>query len=149
MNHAPVLICYDGSEGARRAIDATVELLGSDRRVVVLDVAPVLTTAESLAVLTPGPYAFEEYNGSEAARTAREGVAYAHAAGLHAEARATVEAPTWQGVVRVADEIGAAVIVMGSRGLNGARELFEGSLSHQVAEHAGRPVLVVPPPQDT
>jgi nucleotide-binding universal stress UspA family protein len=38
---------------------------------------------------------------------------------------------------------------MGSRGLNGARELFEGSLSHQVAEHAGRPVLIVPPPQDT
>ena len=149
MNHAPVLICYDGSEGARRAIDATVELLGSDRRVVVLDVAPVLTTAESLAVLGPAPYAFEELNSSEAARTAQEGVAYALAAGLHAESRATVEAPTWQGIVHVADELGAAVIVIGSRGLEGAREVFEGSLSHQVAEHAGRPVLIVPPPQDT
>jgi hypothetical protein len=39
-----------------------------------------------------------------------------------------------------------AVIVLGSRGLQGAREVFEGSISHQVAEHAGRPVLIVPPP---
>jgi len=149
MNHAPVLIAYDGSEGARRGIDAAVVLLGGDRRVVVLDVAPVLTPAESLAVLAPAPCAFEEWNGSEAARIAQEGVAYARGAGLHAEARATVEAPTWQGLVDVADEIGAAVIVIGSRGLDGARELVEGSLSHQVAEHAGRPVLIVPPPQDT
>ena len=41
--------------------------------------------------------------------------------------------------------VGAAVIVLGSRGLTGVRELVEGSLSHEVAEHARRPVLVVPP----
>jgi nucleotide-binding universal stress UspA family protein len=40
------------------------------------------------------------------------------------------------------------VIVLGSRGLKGAREAFEGSVSHQVAEQAGRPVLIVPPPHD-
>jgi len=38
------------------------------------------------------------------------------------------------------------VIVIGSRGLSGLREMLEGSLSHQLAEHAGRPVLIVPPP---
>jgi nucleotide-binding universal stress UspA family protein len=38
------------------------------------------------------------------------------------------------------------VIVIGSRGLSGAKEVFEGSVSHQVAEHARRPVLIVPPP---
>jgi nucleotide-binding universal stress UspA family protein len=47
--------------------------------------------------------------------------------------------------VDVADTIDAAVIVLGSRGLKGAREVFEGSVSHDVAEHAGRPVLIVPP----
>jgi len=36
--------------------------------------------------------------------------------------------------------------VIGSRGLSGMRTLLEGSLSHQVATHAGRPVLIVPPP---
>jgi nucleotide-binding universal stress UspA family protein len=49
------------------------------------------------------------------------------------------------GLVDVADEIDAAVIVTGSRGLRGVSELFEGSVSHDVAEHAGRPVLIVPP----
>jgi nucleotide-binding universal stress UspA family protein len=51
----------------------------------------------------------------------------------------------WEGIVDVADELYAAVIVIGSRGLSGLKEILEGSLSHQLAEHAGRPVLVVPP----
>jgi nucleotide-binding universal stress UspA family protein len=66
-------------------------------------------------------------------------------AGLSAEPRADLATPTWGGIVEVADEIDAAVIVTGSRGLTGVRELFEGSVSHDVAEHASRPVLIVPP----
>jgi nucleotide-binding universal stress UspA family protein len=66
-------------------------------------------------------------------------------ASFAAEARASVDAPTWEGIVDLANHIDAAVIVLGSRGLNGARELLEGSISHRVAEHAGRPVLIVPP----
>jgi len=77
--------------------------------------------------------------------SARAGAEQARHAGFHAEARAELSAPTWEGIVDVADEIDAAVIVLGSRGLAGARELLEGSVSHQVAEHAGRPVLIVPP----
>jgi nucleotide-binding universal stress UspA family protein len=146
MDEAPILIGYDGSDGARRAVDTAAVLFGN-RRAVVLDVGPVITPAESLVTVTPGPYSFEQYNESEAASTAEDGARYARGAGLVADARAEVAAPTWQGVVDVADEIDAAVIVMGSRGLNGARELFEGSLSHQVAQHAGRPVLIVPPPR--
>lgn len=45
---------------------------------------------------------------------------------------------------RRAIDIDAAVIVIGSRGLTGAREILAGSLSHEVAEHAGRPVSIVP-----
>jgi len=146
MNEAPILIGYDGSDDARRAVDYAAMLFGS-RRAVVLDVGPVITPAESLATLAPVSYAFEDSNGSQAASTAAEGVLYARAAGLVADARAEVGAPTWQHVVDIADEIDAAVIVMGSRGLNGARELLEGSLSHEVAQHAGRPVLIVPPPR--
>jgi nucleotide-binding universal stress UspA family protein len=56
-----------------------------------------------------------------------------------------VAGPTWEAVVDVADEIDAAVIVTGSRGLRGGRELFEGSLSHEIVRYAGRPVLIVPP----
>jgi nucleotide-binding universal stress UspA family protein len=139
-----MLICYDGSEGARHAIGRAVELFGH-RRAVVVDVGPPLTTSEALASIATVPPAFEEWNLDEAAKRAEEGAAVAREAGLKAEARGEIGAPTWDGVVAVADELDAAVIVMGSRGLTGAREVVEGSLSHQVAEHAGRPVLIVPP----
>jgi nucleotide-binding universal stress UspA family protein len=149
MNEAPILICYDGSDDAQRAIDAAADLLGP-RRAVVLDVGPPLTAAESLvatAPVTPGA-AFEELNKDDARQRARAGAELARRAGFVAEARAGLAAPTWEGIVDAADEIDAAVIVLGSRGLKGAREVFEGSVSHDVAEHAGRPVLIVPPPPE-
>jgi nucleotide-binding universal stress UspA family protein len=92
--------------------------------------------------LTPN---FESINRDDALARARVGTTLALEAGFTAEARADLAAPTWEGIVEVADEIGAAVIVIGSRGLTGARELFHGSVSDDVAEHAGRPVLIVPP----
>jgi nucleotide-binding universal stress UspA family protein len=98
-----------------------------------------------MSPVTPGAV-FEEANADDALRRARTGAERARRAGFEAEARSVVSAPTWEGIVDVADELDAAVIVVGSRGLKGARELFEGSISHQVAEQAGRPVLVVPPP---
>ena len=146
MNDAPILICYDGSDDAQRAIDAAAGLLGP-RRAVVLAVGPPLTAAESIAVMgpvTPGA-AFEELNEDDARQRARAGAELARRAGFVAEARTGLAAPTWQGIVDTADEIDAAVIVLGSRGLSGAREALHGSVSHQVAEHSGRPVLIVPP----
>jgi nucleotide-binding universal stress UspA family protein len=79
---------------------------------------------------------------------AARGAELARASGFEAEARTALDAPTWAGVVDAANELDAAVIVIGSRGLNGLEEALKGSLSHQVAEHAGRPVLIVPPSHD-
>jgi nucleotide-binding universal stress UspA family protein len=45
----------------------------------------------------------------------------------------------------VADELDAAVIALGSRDLKGMKKILGGSVSQQVAEHAGRPVPIVPP----
>jgi nucleotide-binding universal stress UspA family protein len=147
MSDAPILICYDGSEDADHAIASAAALLGR-RRAVVLDVASPLTTAESFAALGPmlPGEAFEEMNADAALQTAATGAEHARRAGFDAEARDGIAAPTWEGIADVADEIDAAVIVIGSRGLKGVRELAE-SLSHQVAEHATRPVLIVPPPR--
>jgi hypothetical protein len=89
---------------------------------------------------------FEDLNLDDAVIGATEGAGRARSAGFDAVARGSISAPTWEGVVEVADEIDAAAIVMGSRELNGAEEFLEGSLSHDVARHAGRPVLIVPPP---
>jgi nucleotide-binding universal stress UspA family protein len=144
-----ILICYDDSASARRAIDEAAKLLGR-RRAVVLDVGPLLTGAESVAALSsvvPGN-AFHDANADEALTRAREGAERARRAGFDAEPRAELDEPTWQGIVDVAVEIDADAIVMGSRGLTGIREQLVGSVSLAVAEHAGRPVLIVPPPHD-
>jgi nucleotide-binding universal stress UspA family protein len=146
---APILICYDGSPGAVRAIKVAAALL-ERRRAVVLDVAPPITPAESVGTISPfAPgAAFEQVNLSDASRIAARGAEVARTSGFDAEAIGALGAPTWEQVVEVADELEAAAIVIGSRGLSGLREVIDGSLSHEVAEHAGRPVLIVPPPHD-
>ena len=46
-------------------------------------------------------------------------------------------------IVGLAEEIGAGLIVMGSRGLGGIRRALMGSVSDSVVQHAHCPVLVV------
>ncbi len=142
----PILICYDGSPEAARAIDAAAALLGP-RRAVVIDVLPWITPAESMAATSsfvPGT-AFEELNEAEARRIADRGAEIARSAGFEAEPRGELASSTWLGIVDVADELDVPVIVIGSRGLTGVKKILDTSLSQQVAEHAGRPVLIVPP----
>jgi len=107
-----------------------------------------LTAEESYAALGTLVPSFQELNEEQALERAKEGAELAASAGFAAEARAEVAAPTWEGVIDVADEIDAAAIVIGSRGLTGVKEALSGSVSHAVAEHAGRPVLIVPPSRD-
>lgn len=146
---APVLICYDGSEDAGRAIDVAATLLASTTA-VVLDVAPTMTGAEHVAAIASpvsGPAAFHDSNQADALERAGRGAERARHAGFRAKARGLVAPSRWEGIVAVADEVEAAVIVLGSRSLSGLGELARGSVSHQVAEHARRPVLLVPRPR--
>jgi nucleotide-binding universal stress UspA family protein len=140
-----ILICYDGSPGSRHAIAVAGTLLAG-RRAVVLDVGPLDLVAETYAAAGSGAADVSLAVFDRTLEQAEAGAALARQAGFEAKPRAEVDAPTWRGILKVADEIDAAVIVVGSDGLSGLRELIEGSVSHDVAEHARRPVLVVPPP---
>jgi nucleotide-binding universal stress UspA family protein len=51
-------------------------------------------------------------------------------------------------IVALAEELGADLIVMGSRGLGGVRRALMGSVSDSVVHHAHRPVLVVRPEKE-
>jgi nucleotide-binding universal stress UspA family protein len=59
-----------------------------------------------------------------------------------AQAHLRVGRPDEQ-IVALAEEIGAGLIVMGSRGLGGLRRLLMGSVSDSVVRHAHCPVLIV------
>jgi nucleotide-binding universal stress UspA family protein len=146
MSDRAILICYDGSEEAKRAIDEGARILGP-RHAVVTDVAPLVTQAESLALLAPSAPAreFEELNQQGADTRAEEGAQHARAVGFTATARGVLGVPTWEAVLDVADEVDAEVILLGSRGIAGVRALLEQSVSHAVAQHSGRSLLIVPP----
>ena len=107
MAAAPILICYDGSEGAKHAIEEAAGLLDG-HPAVVLAVGPPLTAEESYAALGTLVPSFQELNEEQALERAKEGAELAASAGFAAEARAEVAAPTWEGVTNVADEIGRA-----------------------------------------
>ena len=53
-----------------------------------------------------------------------------------------------QQIVQVAEDIGAGLIVVGSRGLGGVRRALIGSVSDSVVRHAHCPVLVVRPEKE-
>ena len=145
MSEGPILICYDGSAGAHHAIAVAGTLLAG-RSAVVVAVGPLDLVAETYAAAGSGAGDVNRAVFEGTLAQAEEGAALARQAGFDAKPRADVETPAWRGIIEVADEIDAAVIVLGSEGRTGLRELLEGSVSHDVAEHAQRPVLVVPPP---
>jgi nucleotide-binding universal stress UspA family protein len=145
VGERPILFCYDGSPEARSAIEAVRDLL-SPRDAVVLNVGSLAAVAEVYAPAGSGDarYEREEYDAMIA--SAEEGAQLARAGGFPAEARAEFGTDVWQSIVDVARELEASVVVLGSRGLHGIRELVEGDVSHQVAIHAHRPVLIVSAP---
>lgn len=137
----PIVIGYDGSEGARHAIAFGGELLAGRDAIVVTafeDSPPAVLgdTGSSLAVDADARNEVEE--------RASEGVELARQAGFTATARPefALRKP-WQTIVAVADEHDAALIVVGSHGFGGLRPLVIGSVSHQLAHHAHHPVLAV------
>jgi nucleotide-binding universal stress UspA family protein len=152
MSAGPILLCYDGSEGAGAAIAAASEVLAS-REAVVLTVWEPIATWEPYdpgAVMSAGVARL----GSEAlgldeiaSELGREkldhGVELARGAGFDARGR-LAGGKTWRAICDVADELDASAIVLGARGLSRVQSMLLGSVSAAVAVHAGRPVLVIP-----
>jgi nucleotide-binding universal stress UspA family protein len=80
-----------------------------------------------------------------AVRLATEGCERAGAAGIEATPLVIeAEDGVARAVLAAADDADAAVIVMGTRGLTGLRSVLLGSVSHEVVQHARRPVAIVP-----
>jgi nucleotide-binding universal stress UspA family protein len=135
----PIIIGYDGSDGARRAIAFAGDYLRGRPAVVV-------TVAEAWPPAVHGDaVAVDDGTRARAEATAAEGAALARRAGLDAEPLTVLAAERpWQAIIATADELEAGLIVVGSHGFNGLRPLVLGSVSHQLAHHAHQPVIAVP-----
>ena len=148
-----VLIAYDGSENARRAVRYTGRFLAAERAILVTVWEPMVRQTARMSGLSGMMQSdwLPEDDTDDAARTeanevAEEGLALAAESGLTAEARC-IESGTavWTTIVEIADELDADVIVTGTRGTTGLRSLIHSSTADHVLRHSHRPVLIVPP----
>jgi nucleotide-binding universal stress UspA family protein len=148
-----VLICYDGSDHAKHAIEGAAKLFPGAS-------ATVVYVTESLAHMLqryPSPDSFvgdipfesvDENNAEVGSSIADEGAALATKAGMRAVGRCvTSDSSAWEAALVVADEIDADVIVAGDRGRSGVRELVRGGFSRHLLQRSNRPVLALPDPE--
>jgi nucleotide-binding universal stress UspA family protein len=153
----PVVLAYDGSTDAKRAIATAGELLGGPAVVVHVYATqtppPAALAAPGMALaVDPALTAEAEQQARERARAVvDEGIAVARAAGFDPESELVpgdgVHA-VWNAIVSVAEQHDASVIVVGHGQLSWLEEKLLGRVDAGVVKHAGRPVLVVPSPAD-
>ena len=154
MTGPTLLIAYDGSPAAASAVRVAGALFpGAPAVAVHVQRDPVTLTqtaalariAVSDAAIAKGVAAINRAAAEEALAIADLGARAATEAGLRARAAVVEDAGTpWHGVRRLARELGAAVIVCGSRGQGPLSRMVLGSTSSGLLHHADRPVLVVP-----
>lgn len=143
-----ILLCTDGSGLAGHALRAGLAVVApADRYVVVMAVEgpdpAYLLGASGMA----GPtMTQDEFDGQVAAAhdegTSVVGEAIATLGLQRAEGR-VVEGPAGPAICALAEELGAAAIVIGSRGRGGLKRALLGSVSDHVVRHAPCPVVVV------
>lgn len=147
----PVLLCFDGSEDARRAIERAGAILGGGPALVVHVWEPLSAVVlRNPLVHSPGPLAeqaadLDEAGAATAERLTEEGVRVARAAGFDAAPLCVrSDQRVWPAIVRLAEERQARAVVLGSRGLSKVGSMLLGSVSNGVVHHCRQPSLVVP-----
>ncbi len=144
----PVLFCYDGSDGSRTALGAAVELIKPADAVVLVVWTPAavqLARAGSFLVAVPNEGEIDEQEARIAQQLADDGAAGARRRGYNATARiAQAKESVARTIDEVAQEIDAGLVVCGQRGRGAIGSALLGSVSHALAAHAKRPVLIAP-----
>ncbi|RKD24417.1 hypothetical protein BEP19_08490 [Ammoniphilus oxalaticus] len=139
-----IVLAYDGSELSKKALKFAISFLKQDPG-IELDVITVVNMRDivhhSGITLIDIGYLRQEFMLS----------AQAELQLVEEELRSLpnpvktlpLEGNPGKTIVEYAAEQQADIVIMGSRGHSGLKELFLGSASHHVAQHASCPVLIV------
>jgi nucleotide-binding universal stress UspA family protein len=144
----PVLFCYDGSDGSKTALAAAGELLKPCDAVVLVVWTPAavqLARAGSFIVAVPNEDEIDKQEAARARQIAEEGAAVARERGYNASARiAEATESVARTIDEIAQELDAGLILCGQRGRGAIGSALLGSVSHALAAHTRRPVLIAP-----
>lgn len=138
-----IVVGVDGSSGSIEALRWAAEearVRGTSVRAVYAWTYPTYLGAP---METIGPLPDREELVREGERVLDEALQAAFSGGLGIElTREVVEDPAARALVRASHD--ADLLVVGSRGHGGFRELLLGSVSHQCVLHASCPVVIIP-----
>jgi nucleotide-binding universal stress UspA family protein len=149
-SEGPVVFCFDGSPGSRAAMRVAAELIERPVEAVVLTVWETIATRLALsgafaADSTTGGADLDAEEESFARSVADEG---ALRASEHGYTATPIIKESFEGIPKAildtADELSARLIVCGQRGRSIVRSALLGSVSHSLASHARRPILIAP-----
>ena len=144
-----ILLATDGSREAQLAASTAADLANTtNSELHLLCVAP--GNLDPVYHIHEGSLRYETYQQAlEAVKAEAQGVLdeqvrkVREAGGSVKEAHFKIGERRDQAIIHLAEELGAGLIVMGSRGLGGVRRALIGSVSDSVVRHAHCPVMIV------
>lgn len=131
-----ILVAYDGSEQARRALMWTTRL-GPEPEVTVISIAPALEATSKIADAVDPTSNVQEHR-----RQLDEAVAALATVNIHAKTLLRTGNPAEE-IITAGAEGGFEVILVGIRGMGAVRRFLIGSVADRVVRYATIPVLVV------
>jgi nucleotide-binding universal stress UspA family protein len=143
--YSTIVVGTDGSAGGTKAVDAAIRLAGlSGARLHVVVALRHLLGEDVEDTRASLPAEFRDVFDPHAARheALAEAVVEAEQAGVAVEGHDLHENPA-DAILDVAEQVGADLIVVGSRGFGFTKRLFLGSVSTRLAHHAQCSVLIV------
>ena len=137
-----IVVGTDGSETAKQALSEAVRLAKALSAPVHVVSAYQPTHARVTGAPEGAAKVWQPLPHDEVERILTEAVAGVRLAGLEATSHAIRKDPA-DALLAVADEVGASMIVVGSKGMHGARRLALGNVPNKVSHHARCNVLIV------
>jgi len=125
-----ILVAYDGSESAKKAIAKTISIIKNNANVVVVYVVPANNSIEVNKDLQKG---YELINKAVAKLKSKR----ISSIGLVRKGNVIDE------ILKIANEIQPEMIVVGQKGESRISYFAMGSVSNTIAKHAKCPVLIV------
>lgn len=145
-----ILLCADGSDLAKKALTAGIGVLRQGaplELVAVLEpLDPTLVTGTGFAGGMMAPDVFEANERDREEITLEELTTLRDELGILDAATTVLRGDAGAALCAYAEEIGAAAIVLGSRGRGGIRRAVLGSVSDHIVRHAPCPVIVTSHP---
>jgi len=133
-----IVVAMDGSEGSRQACSVAAEMARDEGAKLVLVHVAEHTIGKGGGDVTVGQEELKETITEEAEQLSSGGL------DVSVEVRDEMVGGPAHVIADVAGEVGADLIVAGTRGHSSVAGLLLGSVTHRLLHIAGRPVLAVP-----